>query len=350
MDTSALTARISALPLRVRVAAALVVVLASAVAVWAHPVPTRIVWSGPGETTITRRIPAAVQVPQVLDQWDDPVEHPAAAVLALDPPELARLEDGLLVPLRSGTVRVVARIGKVLGAYEVTLSLPPDLEGRWVTRATTGDIERTTFVTARLRQPELYDVVLHVLDRRGDDLRQYLARNTLRIDGSRACLDNPVLIPPDAPLPATSRCDALTAEGTDAVRLTAPDGTPRVWRRPSLEDWDILHAVVARDLDLLREAQFDWRGKFGVFLPVSDEATAQAQATQGPRRTTPDVNAVRMGAQSTCCVSLGGLRAVVDGDHLRVHASLDADSDGIPATWVGTETQPATRTSAPDVR
>jgi hypothetical protein len=350
MDPNAIRSSLTDATPRIRLAAAALALTGLGVWAWARPVPTRITWSGDADTTLTRRIPAAVRVPQLLDQWDSPMVDETRPELALDPPDAARFEDGLLVPLRSGTVRVIARIGEVLGSYEVTLQLPPEVEGRWVSRATLQDVERTTFLTVRLRQPELYDMEQHIVDRHEGTLRHYLVRNALRVSGNEACLDNPVLVPPDTPYPATSRCDAIAQEGDSAVRLTAPDGTPRIWRRPSLEDWDVLHALVARDLDHLRAAELDWRNKFGVFLPITDEATARAQGAKAPRRTTPDVNAVRMGAQATCCVSIGGAWAVVDGDHVRLHATLDADGDGTAASWVATETQPATRTSAPDVR
>ena len=337
---------------------------------WALPRPAEIVWEGEAPTQASLRRPVPIRTAKVLDQWGDPVEDPPLVVLSTSSSALGIIDQGHLVPRTDGIVDVTATVqesdrgidrywkkGDLVARYAVTLDLPPDLSGTWVSREDLrGGATRVDIVRATPRAPEVYTVTNDALLASGDQRFRFLLTNTWTFLDGRLCEDNPRILPPDAPVTATRQCSSIRDKKPDAIVLHNPDAGPWKLTRATAADYDAFHAVVLRDLDALRAAEATWRGFHGGFLPVADRASTEATARKGPGRYAPDTNAVRMNwrplscGDRTQCVSDVGYWVEGDGANFTAHAFVDSDGDGVLAEYVATAAAPARRVSDGAVR
>jgi hypothetical protein len=337
---------------------------------WALPRPAEVVWEGEAPSHATLRRPVPIRTAKVLDQWGDPVEDPPVIVLSTSDSALAIIDRGQLVPRKDGTVDVTATLveadrgidrfwkkGDLVARYPVTLDLPPDLTGTWVVRASLeGGGSELDVVRARSTSAETYAVTVDMLFAREEVRHRFLVMNTWNLPEGRLCEGNPLLLPPDAPVPATRQCSRIREKQPDSVVLDGPEG--KAWRleRATASDFEAFHAIVLRDLDALRAAELTWRGFHGSFLPVGDRMTAESVARKGPGRYAPDTNTVRMNWRPlTCgtrtqCVADTGLWVESDGRTFTAHAFVDSDGDGVLAAFVATADQPARRVTDASVR
>ncbi len=306
----------------------------------------------------------------MLDQWGNVVPDAPAVTYATSNPVLATLEaDGRLLPRQDGTVEVIATLptsalglGRYLDRtprevrYSVTLDLPPLLDGTWVARARGKRITRTDIVRAKAKGPEAYEVTRNILFTRGAEVEHYLARNTWTIVNGQVCEDNPVILPPDAPVSTLTQCSSIVGKEEGRVVLANPDVGAYELRRAVPEDFDTVHAVAIADLDRLRASQIAYRAAHGRFLTLGDETGARADARMGPRRFQVDGAAMTLGWKPrSCekrvqCVADVGYWVESNGTSFTAHAFLDGDDDGVFAEFVATADQPARRVTDATVR
>ena len=313
------------------------VIVGGVVALW-WPREDSVVFQGHAPIVASARTAIDLRTPVVLDQHGEPLEEQPLVHVALAPTENAVLEGGKLLPVHNGTVRIVATTdGGSVGEYSITLDLPADYAGAWVSSAKQGDVSVTTFVRARRTAGDAYNVVSEVVFVRGQgatrEVRLFGLRNRATVTGDRLCEDNPILVPPDAPLPATIQCSKVMAHDDAHILLDATEGGEFTLRRPTPEDAALLHSTVRDDVVRLRDAEEAWHGSFRTYLPAGSEAAARKVATQGMQRWTPDSNLVLMHWEPTYGVVHAGYWVTLDGSGYVAHAVIDADGDGVLAEY-----------------
>ena len=169
-------------------------------------------------------------------------------------------------------------------------------------------------------------------------MRLFGLKNRATVTGDRLCEDNPILVPPDAPLPATTQCSKVLEHDDAHILLDAAEGGQFTLRRPTAEDAALLHSTVRDDVARLRDAEATWHGSFGSYLPAGTEAAARKVAAQGMQRWTPDSNLVLMHWEPTYGVVHAGYWVTLDGSGYVAHAVVDADGDGVLAEYrMGTD-------------
>jgi hypothetical protein len=321
---------------------------------WWWPRESSVTFEGGAPTTATARAPIDLRRPVVLDQHGDPLEEQPTTHLSLSPEGLAVLDGGKLVPIHDGSVDVVATTDDgARGAYTVTLDLPLDYSGRWVSEGRQGDVTVTTYVTATRKGGDVYDNTAQVVFTRGagalEEVKTYALKNHVTVTRDRLCEDNPILLPPDAPISAIQQCSRVVEERTDGVVLDSPEGGTFALARPSPTAWQRLHRVVQRDLERMRDAQRGWKAKFRTYLPVATEARARAELARGVRRWNPDSNLVLMQWEPTPHVVNAAFWATASADDYSLHALIDADGDGAAAEYLATPMRGVERVTADDV-
>jgi hypothetical protein len=327
---------------------------------WWWPREASVTFEGSAPVVATARVPIDVMRPVVLDQHGDPLEEQPTVHLSLEPEGRAVLEAGRLMPVARGPVEVVATTDDgTRSGYTVTLDLPVDYAGRWVSEARQGDVTVTTYVVATRKGGDVYDNVTQVVFARGsgaaEEVRTYALRNHVTVTrgasgaGDRVCEDNPILIPPDAPFSAIQQCSRVVQEQADAIVLDSPEGGTFTLARPTASAWQPLHRIVQRDLERMRDAQRGWKAKFGTYLPVGLEARARAELAKGVWRWNPDSNLVMMQWAPTPHVVNAAYWATATANDYTLHAILDADGDGTPGEYMATPTRGVERVSGSDV-
>jgi hypothetical protein len=321
---------------------------------WWWPREESVTFEGNAPLVATARAPLELRRPLVLDQHGDPLDEQPTVHLSVTPDGRAVLEGGRLVPMADGAVEVVATTDDgTRGAYTVTLDLPVDYAGRWVSEGRQGDITVTTYVTATRKGGDIYDNTAQMVFTRGsgalEEVKTYALRSHVTVTGDRVCEDNPILLPPDAPIPAIQQCSRVLEERPDAIVLDSPEGGSFTLARPTPDAWQRLHRVVQRDLERMRDAQRGWKAKFRTYLPVGEEAQARGELARGVRRWTPDSNLVLMQWAPTPHVVNAAYWATATADDYTLHAVLDADGDSVAAEYMATPTRGVERVTAGDV-
>lgn len=314
------------------------VVIVCGVVAWRWPREDSVVFEGHAPIVASARAAIDLRTPLVLDQHGEPLEEQPLIHIALAPTKDAVLEGGKLLPLHNGTVRVVGTTDRgTVGEYSITLDLPADYAGAWVSSGRQGDVSVTTFVRARRTAGDAYNVVSEVVFVRGQgaarEVRLFGLKNRATVTGDRLCEDNPVLVPPDAPLPATTQCSKVLEHDDAHILLDATEGGQFTLRRPTPEDAALLHSTVRADMARLRDAEEAWRASFGTYLSAGSEAAAGKVAAQGMQRWTPDSNLVLMHWEPTYGVVHAGYWVTLEGSGYVAHAVVDADGDGVLAEY-----------------
>jgi hypothetical protein len=315
---------------------------------WWWPRESSLRFEGAAPAEAHARAPVPLRKAVVLDQRGEPLEEPPVTNLSLSPAGLAMLEGGQLLPLRDGIVEVIATTDSgTRGSYTVRLELPPDYAGRWVSEARQGDITVTTFVTATRRAGDSYDNTAQVVFTRGsgaaEEVRGYALKNRVQLTRATLCEDNPILLPPDAPIPATSQCSRVVESRPDAIVLDSPEGGNFTLRRPGPEHDALLHRIVQRDLQRLQAAQLSWFQRFGAFRSSGTEMKAREAAAKGVRRYEPEANLVLLQWEPTPFVTNAGYWVQATATGFEARAYVDTDGDGKLASYVIRERGAVTR-------
>jgi hypothetical protein len=302
---------------------------------WLAPKATSIRFEGPEAEPARSRAPLTLRRATVLDQHGERFEAPLA--WSVSPGTVAFLRDNNVMPVGDGTATVTATAGAVTASYTIQVDVPPDYSGWWVAASEQGGVRAATYVHAQATGPDIYASASTLVFRRGQDERRFGMKSNARFADGKLCEDSPILIPLDAPLPATTGCSTLEAEGTGLLTFRSPEAGTYVLRRMEPKDFAEVASEVPANLTLLRERLLAFGAQNGRYVEAGSPDEARRQLGVAPARFESYTGFSLIGFEPMCCAVRSAYWVTAAGRTFEAHGVIDADGDGTPAEWVATE-------------